>query len=85
MKGRKQDRIANPEKVREREKKQRNKQIKASKKGYNQIEIDCEFCECKVKKCRWKAHTETQKHKKNKMTKREEENKVSKMSDEEKE
>ena len=36
--------------------------------------------ECKVKKCRWKAHTETQKHKNN-----EEEDKVSKMTDEVKE
>ena len=24
-----------------------------------------QFCECKVKKSRWKAHTETQKHKNN--------------------
>ena len=44
--------------------------IKASKKEYSQIEIDCEFCECKVKKYRWEAHTETQKHKNNERIKK---------------
>ena len=57
---------------------------KASRKEYNKIEIDCEFCECKVKKCRWKAHTETQKHKNNEMIKRKEEEKLNKMTEEEK-
>ena len=50
---RKQERLDNPDKFREREKKYReasSEKIKASKKEYNQIEIDCEFCECKVKK-----------------------------------
>ena len=32
------------------------------KKAYNQIEIHCEVCECKVKKCRWSRHILTQKH-----------------------
>ena len=67
---RRQDRIANPEKFREKDKRYRERnseKIKASRKEYNKIEIDCEFCECKVKKCRWKAHTETEKHKKNEM------------------
>ena len=85
---RKQERIANPEKFREKAKKYREtnlEKIKASRKEYNRIEIDCEFCDCKVKKCRWKAHTETQKHKNNEMIKRKEEDKVSKMTDEEKE
>ena len=77
-----------PEKVKERSKKYRgenSEQIKAYRNEYNKIEIDCEFCECKVKKCRWKTHTETQKHENNEMIKRKEEDKVSKMTDEEKE
>ena len=41
------------------------------------------MCKCKVKKCRWKAHTETQKHKNNDMIKRKEK-KLSKMTGEEK-
>ena len=44
--------------------------IKASKKEYSKIEIDCEFGECKVKKCRWKVHIETRKHKNNEKVKR---------------
>ena len=38
-----------------------------------------------MNKCRWKAHTETQKQKKNEMIERKEEDKVNKMTDEEKE
>ena len=60
------------------------KKIKASSKEYSKNEIDCEFCERKVKECRWKAHTETQKHKNNEMIKRKEEEKLSKMTEEEK-
>ena len=26
------------------------------RKSYNLIEVDCEVCECKVKKCRWPKH-----------------------------
>ena len=29
---------------------------------YNLIEVDCEVCECKVKKCRWWKHILTKKH-----------------------
>ena len=57
----------NPEKVKERSKKykeENSEQIKAYRNEYNKIEIDCEVCKCKVKKCRWKKHIETQKHKK---------------------
>ena len=32
------------------------------RKTYNLIEVDCEVCECKVKKCRWSKHTLTKKH-----------------------
>ena len=39
---------------------------------------------CKVKKCRWKKHIETQKHKNNEMIKRKEEEKLNRMTDEEK-
>ena len=84
---RKQERLDNPDKFREREKKYReanSEKIKASKKEYSKIEIDCEFCECKVKKCRWKAHMETQKHTNNGRSKRKEEEKPSKMTVEEK-
>ena len=84
---RKQERLDNPEKVREREKKYREanlEKIKASKKEYSQIEIDCEFCECKVKKYRWKAHTETQNHKNNESIKKKEEEKLNNMTEEEK-
>ena len=28
---------------------------------YNLIEVDCEVCECKVKKCRWSKHILTKK------------------------
>ena len=56
--------------------------IKASKKEYSQIAIDCEFCECKVKKYRWKAHTETQKHKNNERIKKKEEEKLYNMTEE---
>ena len=31
-------------------------------KTYNLIEVDCEVCECKVKKCRWSKHILTTKH-----------------------
>ena len=41
-------------------------------------------CICKVKKCRWKKHIETQKHKNNEMIKRKEEERLNKMTDEEK-
>ena len=75
------------EKFREGRKKYREanlEKIKASKKEYSQIEIDCEFCECKVKKYRWKAHTETQKHKNNERIKKKEEEKLNNITDEEK-
>ena len=32
------------------------------RKSYNLIEVDCEVCECKVKKCRWSKHILTMKH-----------------------
>ena len=60
-----------------------SEKIKAVRDEQNKIEIDCEFCECKVKKCRWKAHMETQKHTNNERSKRKEEEKPSKMTDEE--
>ena len=65
---RKHERLDNPEKFREREKKYReanSEKIKANSKEYRKLKIDCEVCKCKVKKCRWKAHPETQKHKNN--------------------
>ena len=61
-----------------------SEKIKANIKEYRKVEIDCEVCKCKVKKCRWKARTETQKHKNNEMIKRKEEEKLIKMTEEEK-
>ena len=43
-----------------------------------------EFRECKVKKYRWKAHTETQKHMNNERIKKKEEEKQNNMTDEKK-
>ena len=65
-------------------KEETSEQIKAYRNEYNKIEIDCEVCKCKVKKCRWKKHIETQKHKNNEMIKRKEEEKLNRMTDEEK-
>ena len=81
----KQERRDNPEKFRAKTYREANSEkIKANSKEYRKIETDCEVCKCKVKKCRWKAHTETQKHKNNEMIKRKEEEKLSKMTEEEK-
>ena len=80
-------RANNPEKVKEWNqtyREEHEEQSKVNIKGFNEIEIDGEFCECKVTKCRWKKHIETQKHKHNERTKRKEEEKLSKMTDEEK-
>ena len=32
------------------------------RKTYNLIEVDCDVCECKVKKCRWSKHILITKH-----------------------
>ena len=32
------------------------------RKSYNLIELDCDVCECKVKKCRWSKHILITKH-----------------------
>ena len=31
-------------------------------KEYSQREVDCEVCECKVRKCNWARHVRTRKH-----------------------
>ena len=36
---------------------------KAYDKAYSEIEVWCEVCECNVRKCKWKRHEETTKHK----------------------
>ena len=56
-------------------KKEQNKTIE---RNITKIEVDGEFCACKVKKCRWNKHIETMKHienekSRNEMVKREEE------------
>ena len=51
---------------------------------YRQLEVFCDFCQCKVKKCRWSKHLQTEKHKLNETVKKDEEEKVNKMTDEEK-
>ena len=56
----------NPEKVREMNKNYREgemkDEIKEKKKVYNQIEIWCGICECNVRKCKWKRHERSVKH-----------------------
>ena len=55
----------NPEKVKEMNRKYREEnpdEIREKKKAYNQIEIWCGICECNVKKCKWKRHEESNKH-----------------------
>ena len=32
-------------------------------KEYRQLEVFCDFCQCKVKECRWSTHLQTEKHK----------------------
>ena len=76
--------LRNSEKERKRYREANLEKIKASKKEYSKIEIDCDFCECKVKKYRWKAHTETQKHNNNETIKKKEEEKLNNMTEEEK-
>ena len=57
----------NPEKVKELWQKyheERREGINEKKKVYNQIEVDCEVCESKVKKNKWARHVKTEKHRK---------------------
>ena len=57
----------NPEKVRELWQTyhaEHREEISEKKKVYNQIEVDCEVCECKVKKNKWARHVKTEKHRK---------------------
>ena len=49
-----------------------------------QLEVFCDYCECKVKKCRWHRHLQTEKHKHNETVKNDEEEKINKMTEEEK-
>ena len=37
-------------------------EINAKKKEYNQIEVDCDVCECKVRKNKWSRHVRSNKH-----------------------
>ena len=56
----------NPEKVKEMNKNYREGEmkddIKEKKKVYNQIEVWCGICECNVRKCKWKRHEGSEKH-----------------------
>ena len=55
----------NPEKVKEMNRKYRGEnpdEIREKKKAYNQIEIWCGICECNVRKCKWRRHEKTNKH-----------------------
>ena len=57
----------NPEKVKELWQKyheERREGINEKKKVYSQIEVDCEVCECKVKKNKCARHVKTEKHRK---------------------
>ena len=35
---------------------------KAYNKEYSKLEIECEVCECKVRKCNWARHLGSRKH-----------------------
>ncbi len=61
-----------------------NEKKKKYNKDYKQLEVYCDYCQCKVKKYRWSKHLQTEKHKHNEMVKHDEEEKVNKMTDEEK-
>ena len=61
-----------------------NEKRREYKKTYNQLEVFCDYCQCKVKKCRWSQHLQTEKHKNNETVKKDEEEKVNRMTDEEK-
>ena len=37
-------------------------EIKQYNREYSQREVDCVVCGCKVRKCKWKRHTESKKH-----------------------
>lgn len=59
-------REANVEQIKEMRRKYREKhleQIKEKNRIYKQIEVDCEVCGWKVKKCRWSEHIKTATHK----------------------
>ena len=49
-----------------------------------QLEVFCDYCQCKVKKYRWSRHLQTEKHKHNETVKNDEEEKINKMTEEEK-
>ena len=38
------------------------REIKKKKKVYNQLEVECAVCGCKVKKNKWARHVRTRKH-----------------------
>ena len=57
--------VRGPEKVNEETKRNKEgseEQIKAYRKEYGKIAMECEFRECKVKKCRRNKHRQTMKH-----------------------
>ena len=60
------------------------KKGKNTTKSIDNLKVFCDFCQCKVKKCRWSKHLQTEKHKHNETVKKDEEEKVNKMTDEEK-
>ena len=61
-----------------------NEKKKEYNKDYMQLEVFCDYCGCKVKKCRWSRHLQTEKHKHNETVKNDEEEKINKMTEEEK-
>ena len=55
----------NPEKVKELSRKygeEPKEEKKVYNQEYNQREVDCEVCRCRVRKCNWLRHLETKKH-----------------------
>ena len=55
----------NPEKVRDMNRNywaEHREEKKAYNKEYSQREVECEVCECKVRKCNWARHLGSKKH-----------------------
>ena len=52
----KEQRHQQSKKYREAHKEEINARRKEYSKVYNQIEVFCDICQCKVKKCRWSEH-----------------------------
>ena len=60
-----------------------NEKKKEFMKTFSQIEIECDICNCKIKKYKLSQHLATNKHKENEKQKKDEEEKIKQMNEEE--